>query len=157
MQSKNIKIGLNGTVKPRSILGLVVGSEIEVSWEVTNLDSRPFSGGFLKITMVPANQQFVQFVYHVDPLQPKEKTVIDRNQDGTPLTTNVLATGFTLFSAQMDNVDIYSPPTQYRDPRTSFLSMLGKSKEEVYSLFGLIIAATGLLMTSIIGLIQLIA
>ena len=51
---------------------------------------------------------------------------------------------------------IFTHPTEYRDPRTSFLSILGKSKEEVYSLFGLILAAIGLFGTTIIGIIQLL-
>lgn len=134
----------------------MVGSEIEVSWEATNIDSRPFTGGMLVIIMAPANGQFVQFTYKVDPLVPNGKQVINKNPNGKPYTTNVLSSGFTLFSAQMDNVDIYSPPTEYRDPRTSFYSILGKSKEEVYSLFGLLLAATGLFLTAIIGIIQLL-
>ncbi|MCW4000423.1 MAG: hypothetical protein NWE93_09300 [Candidatus Bathyarchaeota archaeon] len=154
-QSNNFKIGLKGTIKPRNILGIVVGSEIEVSWEITNLDSRPFPGDTLYIIMKPPNDQFVQFKYPVKPLQPDEKTIINKNEEGNPLTTNVLAPGFTLFSAHIANVDIYSPPNQYRHPATSFLSMLGKSKEELYSLYGLLIASSGLLITSIIGLIQL--
>jgi len=156
MQSSNIKIALKGTVKPRNRLGFVVGSEIEVSWEVTNIDTRPFTGGTLVITMAPANGQFVQFAYKVDPLIPNGKQLINKNPNGNPYTTNVLSSGFTLFSAYMANVDIYSPPTEYRDPRTSFLSILGKSKEEVYSLFGLILAAIGLFGTTIIGIIQLL-
>lgn len=156
LQSTNFKIGLLGKVKPKSRLGFVVGSEIEVAWEVTNLDPRPFSGGTLLITMSPANGQYVQFGYEVNPLQPNEKMLIDKTPNGTPLTTNVIASGFTLFSARMDNVDIYSPPTEYRHPQTSFLSFLGKSKEEVYSLFALILAAIGLVGTFITSLIQLL-
>lgn len=152
----NIKISLKGNIKPRSRLGYVVGSEIEVSWEVTNIDTRPFAGGWLVITMAPSNGQFVQFGYKVYPLIPNGKQVINKNLDGNPLTTNVLSSGFTLFSAYMDNVDIYSPPTELRPTGTSFLSILGKSKEELYALFGLIVAATGLLLTAIIGIIQLL-
>ncbi|MGD0645923.1 MAG: hypothetical protein ABSA75_13535 [Candidatus Bathyarchaeia archaeon] len=156
MQSNNIKIALKGTVKPRSRLGYVVGSVIEVSWEVTNVDSRPFPGGMLTITMVPANGQFVQATYKVDPLLPNGKQVMNKNPNGSPYTTNVLSSGFTLFQAYVANVDIYSPPTEYRDPRTSFLSILGKSKEEVYTLFALIVAAIGLFLTAVIGIIQLL-
>jgi hypothetical protein len=152
----NIKIGLKGTVKPRSRLGFVEGSKIEFSWEVTNIDSRPFSGGSLIITMSPSNGMFVRFMYEVKALQPNEKTIIDKNLDGTPLIDTVLASGFTLFSAQMNNADVYSPPTVYRDPRTAFMSILGKSKEQVYSLFGLIVAAIGLVGTTILGIVQLL-
>jgi hypothetical protein len=52
------------------MLGGVVGSEIEVSREVTNIDTWPFTGGILVITMAPANGQFVISNYKVDPLIP---------------------------------------------------------------------------------------
>jgi hypothetical protein len=156
MSSPNFKLGLNGKVTPRSMLGFMVGTEIEMVWEVTNLDTRTFPGGQLAIVMASANGQFVQFLYSVKPLLPNEKLVIERDQNGNPLTSNILAPGFTLFSAQMNNVNIYSPPTQYRHPGTSFLSILGKSREEVYAIFGLIIASIGLVTTSIVSLIQLL-
>jgi hypothetical protein len=52
------------------MLGGVVGSEMGVSWEVTNIDTRPFTVGILVITMAPANGQFVIFNYKVDLLIP---------------------------------------------------------------------------------------
>jgi hypothetical protein len=110
VQTNNIKIALKANSKPRSRLGYVVGSVIEFSFEVANIDSRPFSGGTLAIIITPANGIFVRFTYPVKSLQPNEKTIIEKNSNGDPLTTNVLASGFTLFSAQMDDVDIYSPP-----------------------------------------------
>jgi hypothetical protein len=162
-QKVNSKLGLNGKIKNRGIFGCTVGSEIELSWEVTNLGSQEFAGGTLVIVMAPANGQYVQFVYRLNPLKPNETIIIDRNSDGNPLTTNVLSSGFTLFSARVipllptqPKVDIYSPPTELRSPETSFLSMLGKTKEEIYSLIGLYLASTGLLISGIIGIIQLI-
>jgi len=152
----NIKIGLNGKTKPCSSLGFVVGSEIEVSWELTNLDSKRFPGGRLRITMVPPNQQYVWFEFIVGTLNPGDKVIIDNDTHGNPLITNVLAQGFTLFFAQLQNADIYSPPNRLINKDTSFLSMLGKSKEEVYALAGLILASIGLIGTTIIGIIQLL-
>jgi len=54
----NIKIALKENVKPRKMLGGVVCSEMGVSWEVTNINTRPFTGGILVITMALSNGQF---------------------------------------------------------------------------------------------------
>jgi hypothetical protein len=130
---------------------------MELSFEVTNIDTKPFPGGLLRIIINPANGIIVNFVYPVKALQPEEKTVIDNKSVGAPTTiTRILAPGFSYFAAKMDNVDIYSPPTEYRDPNTFFTSVLSKSKEEVYALFGLILASVGLFLTAIIGIIQLL-
>jgi hypothetical protein len=158
-QTTNIKIELKGKAKPRSRLGYVVGSEIEVTWELKNLDSRPYPGGELKIRMVPPNQQFVWFDLLVGPINPSQKLVVDNDGHGKPVVTNVLAEGFTLFFAQLQNADIYSPSTPLNQPITkdmSFFSILGKPKEEIYTMVGLGVAAAGLILTSIIGIIQLL-
>jgi hypothetical protein len=156
MAVPNYRIGINGSVTARSRLGFVVGKEIELSWEVTNLDTRTFPGGLLTITMAPPNGQYVQFNIPIDPLTPNQTLHIDRIQRGTPITSNVLAAGFTLFFASMQNTNIYSPPTQLIPSERSFHSFLGKSKEEIYALAGLILASTGLIATSIISAIQLL-
>ncbi len=155
------KIGLIGKTETDNIFGFVVGAEIRVTWEITNLDSRTFPGGTLVIVMAPPNGQYVQFAYSVKSLKPVEKDVKDQNQNGSPLTTNVLAPGFTLFSAEMImaqpySAEIYSPPGELRVKGTSFHSLLGKSKEEFYAIIGLYLASVGLVITSIISALQLL-
>jgi hypothetical protein len=152
----SFNIGLKGAVKPRSSLGFVVGSEIEVSWELTNLGATTFPGGILHIVMATPNGQFVEFIYTVRPMNSGRKVLIDRNPDGSPLRTNVLAQGFTLFLASMDNAVLWSPPGRILPKGYSFHSFLGKSKEEIYSKFALIVAVAGLVGTFITSVIQLL-
>jgi len=156
MSAASFNIGLKGTAKPRSVFGFVVGSEIEVSWELTNLDNVSFPGGMLSVVMMPPNGQFVKFDYKIDPLPPKGKVIVDKNPNGNRLKTNVLAEGFTLFSASMQNATLYSPPGVVLQPQYSFLSFLGKSMDEIYTKYGLIVAAAGLIGTVVIGTIQLL-
>lgn len=156
MVVKPFSMSLNGTVKAKSRFGFAVGKEIEVAWELTNLDSRTYAGGVLVITMVPANGQFVSFNYLVGKLEPNEKLVINRNEQNNPLTTNVLSEGFTLFMARMDGVDLQSPPGHVLNSQESFLSFIGKSMEEIYSKYALVAAVVGLIGTFVTAVLQLL-
>ena len=57
--SSAYRIGLNGSAKPKSRFGFVVGREFEVSYEVTNIDSRIFPGGTLTVAISWPNGQSV--------------------------------------------------------------------------------------------------
>lgn len=150
-------IGLKGKVKPCSIFGFAVGKKIEVSWELTNLGSDPIpEGRILRIGMNPPNGQFVFFSYPLSRIEPRETITIDKNEHGKPLSTNVLAEGYTLFSANCEGVEIQSPHGKKLDPKISFLSFHARSMEEIYEKWALIFAVIGLLGTFVTSVLQLL-
>jgi hypothetical protein len=155
----SFNIALQGKVKPRSALGLVVGKEIELSWEVTNLSTGNFLGGILQVHMESPDGHVVTLPSRLPSLKPNERIIVDRDLLGNPLITHVHAQGFTLFYATIGstiNVVIQTPSGNIVPPNVSFFSFFGKTKEELYSLWALIVAVAGLAGTFVLTLIQLL-
>jgi hypothetical protein len=146
-------------VKPISRLGLVVGKEIELSWEVVNKSTQNFTGGILKVVMESPDGHFVILPSSIPTLKPNVPVIIDKDVQGNIIITHVHAQGFTLFRASVastSNVVLQSPSGNIISPELSFFSFFGKTKEEISSLWALAVAVIGLVGTFIVSALQLL-
>ncbi len=149
------RIGIKGTVKATSRFGLVVGSNVEVTWELTNLSQTIYPGGFLVVTMYSPAGQYQTFTYQIPAINAGAKHLESKNQDGTPLKTEVMSEGYSLFTATLQNGVLEFPPGRPLG-NNAFLNMLGISKNEVYTKYTLLLAVIGLIGTVITSAIQIL-
>ena len=131
-----------------------VGRKFEVAFELTNIGSTVFPGGFFSILIEWPNGQIVQKTYEMPALSPKE------SHKTPPFTTGALSRGFALFSFShyysKDGKDL-----KFLDPsgatvfhEASFYSVLAKEPEEMYEFWGMIIAALSLAFLAGIELVR---
>lgn len=140
----------------------LVGEDFEVTYMVTNVDSRHFPGGVLQIVISWPNGQGESSPYVVPSLAPGDPHTIHIARWG------VLANGFSLFSARMHEnarlvrykiVGSVGDSRLFRDegrrhrifPNVSFFSVYGQNPEEFYELWGMMIAAFGFLILVLFG------
>jgi len=140
----------------------LIGEAFEVTYTVTNVDSRHFLGGVLQIVIKWPNGQGESSPYVVPPLAPGGLHTIPVAGWG------VLANGFSLFSARMhENARLVNYTIRgsvgdsrlFRDEgrrhrifsNVSFFSVYGQNPEEFYELWGMMIAAFGFLILVLFG------
>jgi len=157
IESTKCRIALKGNAKSRSRFGFVVGRAIQVSWELTNIDTKRYDGGLLIVYMLSPSGTWTLLPSHdVPPLNPNQKHMIDRNPDGTPLTTSVLAEGWTQFAAaDLQGAILESPPGRSISQK-SFLWFFGTTMEEMYAKWALYAAVIGLVGTFVTNVLQIL-
>jgi len=148
----------------------ILGEDFEVTYKVTNIDTRRFPGGVLEVDILWPNEQGEKSPYQISSLNPGEHYEITARW-------GILATGFSLFHVRLHQGATLVRTTHgygiqmtgaatvfsnlFRDVNkqnkivagVSFFSVFGQSAEEFYELWGMIISAIGLFILVILDVI----
>jgi len=144
------------TKSKAKILGLptksfLEGGEYGVSFIITNLGSKPFPGGQMILKVEWPTNQAVTFGFSIPQILPGESFVEDE------IGTNVLSKGYGLFFWKSASSSDGKPVRLFRnrqspipvDKRSSFHAIFGKGPEEIYELWGMLIAAFSLFIIAL--------
>ena len=151
---------INAKTKSKArVIGIPVKSFLEgqryrYSFSVTNLSERTFSGGELRITVIWPTQQTNNFSFELPEILPNATFQTEERESG------VMARGYGLFFARMHGIFGAEEPRLYHgsiekpiefkeyipqaNRGTSFHILFGRSNEEIYEFWAMVIAAISL-------------
>jgi len=131
----------------KKINTLVVNERFDAIFKLKNIGDELFPGGKAIITFNWMGIQAVYFQYCLPPLKSEDEKLFHE-------TTDVLTHGFSLIFCTIQShdgkeVDVYDKYGNKRQANIAISSINGRTWEEIYGFWGLVVSATSLFIIAI--------